>query len=95
MRFRSSREKPSVIFPELKLAVFVDGCIWHGCPKHGTRPKQNAKFWRDKIAGNKACDRRVNRLLRKRGWTVVRIWEHELTRKNISRLHTKLNVLVS
>jgi len=87
--------KPDFVFPKLKLAVFVDGCFWHGCPKHGTRPKQNAKFWRDKITGNKARDRRVNRLLRKRGWTVVRIWEHELTRKNISRLHTKLNVLVS
>ena len=77
--------KPDFIFSHPKLAVFVDGCFWHGCPKHGTKPKQNAKFWREKITRNKARDRKVNRLLRARGWSVLRIWEHELSRKNEAR----------
>ncbi|MSU41216.1 MAG: very short patch repair endonuclease [Pedosphaera sp.] len=72
--------KPDFVFPKLRLAVFVDGCFWHGCPKHGTRPKQNRKFWDVKIARNKARDREVGRALRKRGWRVVRIWEHALAK---------------
>jgi DNA mismatch endonuclease (patch repair protein) len=72
------------------IAVFVDGCFWHGCPKHATQPKTNAKFWRDKIAGNRARDRRVNSALRKRDWTVLRIWEHELTGRNRPRLLRRL-----
>ncbi len=61
-----------------KLAVFVDGCFWHGCPIHATQPKTNAKFWREKIARNQARDRLVTRTLRRAGWRVLRIWEHEL-----------------
>lgn len=75
------------------MAVFVDGCFWHGCLKHATWPKNNAKFWRNKIATNKARDRRVNRALRGRGWTVLRIWEHELRRKNETRLLRRLAVV--
>lgn len=82
--------RPDFVFPQLKTAVFVDGCFWHGCPKHGTRPKTNAKFWREKIARNRARDRRVNRLLRAKGWTVLRIWEHELKRRNEPRLIQRL-----
>ena len=79
--------RPDFIFPRSTgsglrrakpLAVFVDGCFWHGCPKHGTSPKTNASFWLAKITGNKARDRRVNRLLRAKGWKVLRVWEHEL-----------------
>ena len=70
--------KPDFVFPKLKLAVFVDGCFWHGCPKHGTQPKGNAAFWRKKIAGNRIRDRLVGRTLRKSGWQVLRIWEHAL-----------------
>ncbi len=70
--------RPDFIFPKLKLAVFVDGCFWHGCPKHGTKPKQNASFWAKKLAANKARDRLVTRRLRAAGWRVVRVWEHEL-----------------
>ncbi len=72
--------RPDFVFPKLKLAVFVDGCFWHGCPKHGTQPKGNAAFWRKKISGNRTRDRRVNRELRKSGWRVLRIWEHALPR---------------
>jgi DNA mismatch endonuclease, patch repair protein len=82
--------KPDFIFPRLKVAVFVDGCFWHGCPTHGTWPKNRAAFWLAKITGNKARDRRVNRELSKRGWIIVRIWEHELLRKDEARLLVRL-----
>ncbi|GDX12105.1 hypothetical protein LBMAG57_38770 [Verrucomicrobiota bacterium] len=55
---------PDFAFPKLRLAVFVDGCFWHGCPKHATKPKNNADFWRKKLAANKARDRLVTRTLR-------------------------------
>lgn len=86
--------KPDFVFPVLKLAVFVDGCFWHGCPIHGTQPKHNAKFWREKLARNHARDREVNRALRARDWRVLRIWEHELRRKNERRLAAKLDCAV-
>lgn len=82
--------RPDFIFPLLHVAVFVDGCFWHGCPKHATQPKTNAKFWREKIAGNRARDRRVNRALRKRGWVVIRVWEHELRRRDEAKLVRRL-----
>jgi DNA mismatch endonuclease (patch repair protein) len=70
--------RPDFAFPARRLAVFVDGCFWHGCPRHGTSPKGNARFWRKKIARNRERDREVNRQLRRRCWRVLRIWEHEL-----------------
>lgn len=82
--------KPDFVFPKRKLAVFVDGCFWHGCPLHATRPKQNARFWSEKIARNQARDRLVTRRLRARGWRVLRIWEHELTKKHERRLLGRL-----
>ena len=78
--------KPDFTFPKLKLAVFVDGCFWHGCPKHETKPKNNRAFWHRKLSANKKRDRVVTRVLRKAGWHVLRIWEHELARKNLTRL---------
>jgi DNA mismatch endonuclease (patch repair protein) len=70
--------KPDFAFPKLKLAVFVDGCFWHGCPKHATQPKGNGRFWAEKLEANKARDRRVNREVCAKGWRVLRIWEHDL-----------------
>ena len=70
--------KPDFIFRRQRLAVFVDGCFWHGCPKHSNLPVNNRPFWRKKLAANKSRDRLVNRTLRRLGWRVVRIWEHEL-----------------
>lgn len=87
--------KPDFVFPKSKLAVFVDGCFWHGCPKHATRPKNNRAFWNKKFAANKARDRRVNQTLRKAGWRVIRIWEHALTKKDeasIRRIKLALSV---
>ncbi len=77
---RSFKVRPDFIFPKLRLAIFVDGCFWHGCPKHGTQPKGNRAFWKNKFARNQARDRRVNRALRSTGWKVIRIWECALRR---------------
>jgi len=85
-RHRPLLGKPDFVFPKLRLAVFVDGCFWHGCPLHSTKPKNNAAFWDKKLAANKVRDRNVTGILRKEGWRVLRIWEHELTRKNEPRL---------
>jgi DNA mismatch endonuclease Vsr len=65
-------------FPKRKVAVFVDGCFWRGCPKCYTRPKTNQKFWDKKREDNMARDQRVNRQLRRQGWKVIRIWQHAL-----------------
>ncbi len=87
---RPFQVRPDFVFPKLRIAVFVDGCFWHGCPIHATQPKQNAEFWREKIARNQARDLLVTRRLRARGWRVVRFWEHELTRKYERRLLARL-----
>ena len=70
--------KPDFVFPTGRFAIFVDGCFWHGCPRHGSLPQTNNAFWREKLARNKKRDRLVNRQLKKVGWTPVRVWEHEL-----------------
>jgi DNA mismatch endonuclease (patch repair protein) len=70
--------KPDFAFRKERVAIFVDGCFWHCCPKHGKMPASNRAFWKEKLAGNRARDRLVNWTLRRRGWRVLRIWEHEL-----------------
>ena len=82
--------KPDFVFPRLRLAVFVDGCFWHRCPRHATQPKNNRAFWRRKFERNQARDRLVSRTLRRAGWRVLRIWEHELAAKNERRLLRRL-----
>jgi len=82
--------KADFVFPKLKVAVFVDGCFWHGCPKHATKPRNNAAFWRKKLAANQTRDRQVNRTLRAAGWQVLRIWEHELAKRNGCQLVARL-----
>jgi DNA mismatch endonuclease, patch repair protein len=77
---------PDFVFRKCKLAVFVDGCFWHGCAKHSTLPKNNRAFWKEKLARNKARDRLVMRTLKRHGWRVVRIWQHQLSRKYEQRL---------
>lgn len=73
--------KPDFIFKRARLALFVDGCFWHGCPKHATKPKNNQAFWQHKLSANQKRDKLVNRTLRKAGWRVLRIWECALTRR--------------
>lgn len=70
--------KPDLVFVKAKVAVFVDGCFWHSCPTHGQLPKTNAAFWATKLENNKLRDLAVDTELKALGWTVVRIWEHEL-----------------
>jgi DNA mismatch endonuclease, patch repair protein len=70
--------KPDFAFPRSRLAVFVDGCFWHGCKRCYAAPKNNRRFWAAKLAYNFGRDRLVTRTLRRKGWTVIRLWEHEL-----------------
>lgn len=70
--------KPDFIFPKHRVVVFVDGCFWHFCPKHGRRPGSNTDYWLPKLLRNQRRDREVNRALKEKRWHVVRVWEHEL-----------------
>ncbi|HEV7824761.1 MAG TPA: very short patch repair endonuclease [Mycobacteriales bacterium] len=71
------RVRGDIVWRGRKVVVFVDGCFWHGCPRHATQPKANADWWRDKLAANVARDRRTDAELAARGWRVLRYWEHE------------------
>lgn len=70
--------KPDIVFPRQRLAVFIDGCFWHHCPSHYQAPATNPEFWEAKIYGNVRRDREVEALLAKRGWSILRFWEHEV-----------------
>lgn len=70
------RVTPDIVFPRQHLAVFVDGCFWHGCREHGTQPRVNSGYWAAKLCRNRERDARVDLALREAGWQVVRIWEH-------------------
>jgi DNA mismatch endonuclease (patch repair protein) len=72
------------VFRQVRLALFVDGCFWHGCPKHATKPANNHAFWQRKLAGNKKRDALVTRTLRRARWRVIRIWECDL--RNTERI---------
>jgi len=82
---------PDFVFRTARLCVFVDGCFWHGCPKHGTLPRQNRKYWDAKIKKNKLRDREVNLRLKRDGWQVIRIWGHELHVRKEQRLVARIN----
>ncbi len=71
------RRKADIVFGPARVVVFIDGCFWHGCPVHGTWPKQNAEFWRDKIETNRRRDADTDARLAEAGWLVLRVWEHE------------------
>ncbi|MBF0170820.1 MAG: very short patch repair endonuclease [Nitrospinae bacterium] len=78
-----------------KVAVFVDGCFWHGCPIHYTASVRNAEFWQKKLARNLERDRRVDEELAKLGWRIVRVWEHEVEQsvtKTVERMHAIFRV---
>jgi DNA mismatch endonuclease (patch repair protein) len=70
------RRRIDVAFPRAKVAVLIDGCFWHGCPRHATHPKANADWWRRKLDRNMARDRETTEHLLAAGWTVLRFWEH-------------------
>jgi DNA mismatch endonuclease (patch repair protein) len=70
--------RPDIVFPRSKVAVFVDGCFWHSCPRHRVWPTTRREFWREKLTDNRRRDQRVASALRGRGWLVIRIWEHQI-----------------
>ncbi len=72
-----SRRRADIVFRRARIAVFIDGCFWHGCPQHGTWPRTNADWWRDKIVGNQKRDLDTDRELAEEGWRVFRFWEHQ------------------
>nr|WP_269475386.1 very short patch repair endonuclease [Tsukamurella tyrosinosolvens] len=72
-----ARRRADLVFSRLKVAVYLDGCFWHGCPEHYTVSKTNADFWATKVKKNRARDADTNRRLEEAGWTVIRVWEHE------------------
>lgn len=75
---RLLKGRPDLVFPGGRLAVFVDGCFWHGCPEHASMPKRNADFWEKKLKRNVEHDEEVTASLRMQGWNVLRFWEHEI-----------------
>lgn len=80
--------KPDIVFQEAKIVIFLDSCFWHGCPKHLRRPKSNEVYWQAKIEKNMKRDRRARASLRRKGWSVLRVWEHDL--KNSARIVKKV-----
>jgi DNA mismatch endonuclease, patch repair protein len=70
--------RPDLVFPKQKIAVFIDGCFWHGCPKHGTMPRTNTAFWKAKIGRNKKRDTVVKQELTRLKWKTFRLWQHDL-----------------
>ncbi|MFD5428322.1 very short patch repair endonuclease [Streptomyces sp. NPDC127084] len=74
---RGVRREADIVFGPAKVAVFVDGCFWHGCPEHATWPKTNAAFWSEKIEKNRARDLDTDARLEAAGWLPLRVWEHE------------------
>jgi DNA mismatch endonuclease (patch repair protein) len=82
-----------IVWVGRRLIVFLDGCFWHGCPVHGSTPKSNTDWWRNKINTNRDRDRRVDETLRQRGWTVLRFWEHDDTGKIVESVVQQLEAI--
>lgn len=99
MRYRvdasplGGRRRADILFTKARVAVFVDGCFWHGCLHHKTRPKHNAVWWQEKINRNVARDREVDAELERAGWTVVRVWEHEDPARAADRVEARVRQL--
>jgi DNA mismatch endonuclease (patch repair protein) len=81
---------PDFIFRAQRLVIFVDGCFWHGCPKHSLHVLKSGAYWKKKLVANQRRDQLMTRTLRRKDWRVLRIWEHELARKNETRLLKRL-----
>jgi len=84
------RSRADLVFSRARLAVFVDGCFWHGCPDHGRLPTANRDWWQRKIEGNMTRDSLVDQRLDDAGWTVVRVWEHEPPERAVERIVAEL-----
>jgi DNA mismatch endonuclease, patch repair protein len=86
--------RPDFTFRASRLVVFVDGCFWHRCPRHATAPKSNVEYWTAKLERNFRRDRAVDAAFRRKGWSVMRIWEHDLGKSNavVRRLCRRLRI---
>ncbi|MDD7919685.1 very short patch repair endonuclease [Actinomycetospora callitridis] len=89
-KIAGGRRRADIVFTRKKVAIFIDGCFWHACPQHGSLPKRNSEWWRDKLAANVARDATTDRELASAGWTVVRVWEHEDPESAVRRLEPLL-----
>jgi DNA mismatch endonuclease (patch repair protein) len=87
-----SRRTVDIAFPTQRVAIFLYGCFWHGCPMHGTWPKTNADWWREKIETNVRRDRDTNLRLKRAGWKVIRVWEHEDIHAAANRIERSLRL---
>jgi len=88
------RSRADIVFGPARVAVYVDGCFWHSCPDHATRPKANAEWWEQKLNRNQERDRETNRVLAEHGWTVVRMWEHEDPVKAADRVQATIRAIL-
>jgi DNA mismatch endonuclease (patch repair protein) len=99
LRFRKGvavggvRCRVDIAFTRARLAVFVDGCFWHGCPEHGNSPTTHSHYWTEKLARNRARDARNEEALRAAGWDVLRVWEHEDPEHAVARIVERLQHL--
>lgn len=89
-----ARRSIDVALTKAKVAVFLDGCFWHGCPLHGTWPSRNGDFWRRKIEANRVRDADTDSVLMAAGWRVVRIWEHDDLCAGLRKIRTALQEVV-
>lgn len=81
------RRRADLVFGPARLAVFIDGCFWHGCPEHGNRPRTNQQWWAAKLDRNRQRDQDTDERLQAAGWQVLRLWEHEDPRQAAARIH--------
>lgn len=85
------RRRMDIAFTRVKVAVFIDGCFWHGCPDHGTSPTRNSDYWNPKLSRNASRDRETTALLEAAGWCVLRFWEHEPSLLVVDAIETELH----
>ncbi|WP_439024603.1 very short patch repair endonuclease [Bacillus halotolerans] len=94
IRFRKNvknlKGKPDIAIKKYKIVIFIDSCFWHGCPLHGRIPKSNVEFWNNKIKRNIERDKSINQYYTKKGWNILRIWEHDLNKKKFSQTIDKI-----
>lgn len=87
------RSSIDIAFPQKRVAIFIDGCFWHGCPLHGELPKENREWWDRKFVENKERDARITEQLEKSGWYVLRFWEHESPEKVLGLIGSRLLII--
>jgi DNA mismatch endonuclease (patch repair protein) len=86
-----TRRRADLVFSSERIAVFVDGCFWHGCPIHSSQPKANGSWWLDKLETNRRRDRDTDRRFTEAGWFVIRVWEHETAAEAAARIQLTLS----